>query len=120
MRPVALDAERLAQLRVFDQSEVREIAAGSVAAIAKQLKLIDAALGASDHSSAAEAAHNARNEVLVIGALRLGEAFARLEQAARRGDGAGAGAAAREAGAAWPATRQAIMQFADHAGPARG
>lgn len=117
MRAVALDAERLAQLRVFDQNELRGIAAGCVAAIARQLKLIDDALVGSDHSSAAEAAHSGRNEALVMGALELGEAFARLEQAARQGDGPGADAAAREADAAWPATRQAIMQLADHAGP---
>lgn len=113
MRAVALDAERLAQLRVFDEREQREIARGALAAIAEQLKRIDAGLAEGEHESAAEASHRARNEALMMGALELCESFVRLEQAAREGDEPGAAAAAREAHAAWPATRQAIVEFAD-------
>ncbi len=115
MRAVALDAERLAQLRVFDQSEQRAIAGGAVRQIAQQLKLIDAALATGDERSAAQAAHGARNEALIMGALELCEALERLEQDVRRSDQAGARAAARAAHAAWPATREAIAQLAGSA-----
>ncbi len=111
MRAVALDAERLAQLRVFEKREQREIAGGAVEAIARQLERIDAAL-AGDHRSAAAAAHAARNEALLMGALELCDAFARLEQAARRGDRASVVTAVGEAHAAWPPTREAIVEFA--------
>ncbi len=113
MRAVALDAERLAQLRVFDDCERREIVGGAVRMIAEQLNQIDAALAAGDHRLTAEAAHGARNEALIMGALELCAAFARLEQAARQRDQTAARAAKREADAAWPATRQAIAQLAD-------
>ncbi len=116
MRAVALDAERLAQLGVFSDSEVRDIAAAAIAAIAEQLERIDDALARGDNGSAAEAAHTARNEAMVMGALELGDVFGRLEAAAREEDQSGAGAAAHEAGAAWPATRQAIMQLAGQPG----
>lgn len=112
MAEVALDAERLAQLRVFEKREQREIAGGAVEAIAQQLERIDAALADDHDSSAAAAAHAARNEALLMGALELCDAFERLEHAARRGDRASVVAAVGDAHATWPPTREAIVDFA--------
>jgi hypothetical protein len=104
----ALDADRLAQLRVFSQSELQAIAESAATVIADQLKRLERALARTDLSTAADAAHRARNETLLVGARELTDAFAHLEHAAREGNSTGARAAAHHVHAIWPATHDAI------------
>jgi HPt (histidine-containing phosphotransfer) domain-containing protein len=104
----ALDADRLAQLRVFSQAELHAIAKSALTVIGDQLKRLEGALARTDLSAAADAAHLARNETLLVGARELTDAFADLEHAAREGNCPGARAAARQVNAIWPATHDAI------------
>src|SRR6516165_9324831 len=104
----ALDADRLAQLRVFSQSELQAIARSAATAITDQLRRLDRALASTDLSTAADAAHRARNETLLLGASDLTDAFADLERAARDVNPTGAQSAAQQVNAIWPATRDAI------------
>jgi HPt (histidine-containing phosphotransfer) domain-containing protein len=108
----ALDADRLAQLRVFSEPERQAIAKGARAAIADQLDRVERALVASDLATAADAAHRARNETLLVGAKQLTTAFADLEQAARCGEQELARAAAQQVNHIWPATQAAIEEIA--------
>lgn len=107
---VALDADRLAQLSVFSETELRTITADVIDAVAEQLARIETALGAADLASAADAAHRARNETLLVGAVELSQAFTSLEQAARGGAREHARRAAVTAQDLWPATRAAIAR----------
>lgn len=109
----ALDAGRLAQLRVFSQAELHAIAKSASTVIGDQLKRLQGALASTDLAAAADAAHRARNETLLVGASELTDAFADLEQAARGGDCTGARAAAQQVNAIWPATHDAIDEIAN-------
>ncbi len=112
MQRFALDADRLAQLRVFSDAERHEIAKGAATAISAQLDRLERALSILDLGTAADAAHRARNETLLVGARSLTDAFADLEQAARGGEHELAREAARQVRAIWPAARTAIDQIA--------
>jgi hypothetical protein len=105
---LALDADRLAQLRVFSDAERQAIAEGASTAITTQLDRVEHALASSDLGTVADAAHRARNETLLVGARQLTTAFADLERAARGGEHELARAAADEVKAVWPATQVAI------------
>jgi hypothetical protein len=106
-----LDADRVAQLRVFSDAERRAIAKGAASAITRQLERLERALDSSDLGTVADAAHHARNETLLVGAQLLTEAFADLEQAARDGQHELARGAAQQAKAIWPAARVAIDEI---------
>ena len=108
----ALDADRLAQLRVFSDAERNAITKGAASAITDQLGRVDHALAKSDLHAAADAAHRARNETLLVGAHELTTAFADLERAARGGQQALAREAAEQVKAVWPATEAALDQVA--------
>ena len=112
MQGFALDADRLAQLRVFSDAERHAIANGASTAITDQLDRLDHALATSDLGTVADAAHRARNETLLVGARQLTTAFADLERAARGGEQELARAAADEVKAIWPATQSAIAEIA--------
>lgn len=105
-----LDAERLRDLQVFSRGELAAIGRGAVDAIRAQLATLERATGESDLGVAAEAAHRARNETLLIGARELGEAFQSVEAAARAGRASDAREAAATARELWPATREAIAR----------
>jgi HPt (histidine-containing phosphotransfer) domain-containing protein len=104
----ALDADRLAQLRVFSQAELHAIAESAASVITDQLRRLERALAKTDLTTVADAAHRARNETLLVGANKLTDAFAVLEAAARDGNTTGARAAARQVNAVWPETHAAI------------
>jgi uncharacterized protein with LGFP repeats len=108
MSAVVLDSGRLDQLRVFSASEVRQIASDVIDAVEAQLERLAAELSAGTLQGAAEAAHRARNETLLIGALELCAEFSSLEDAARAGDRAAGQQAAQRAAGLWPPTRAAI------------
>lgn len=112
MQGFALDADRLAQLRVFSDTERHEIAKGAATAITAQLDRLERALSSSDLDTVADAAHGARNETLLVGAGQLTSAFADLEQAARAGEQEAARAAAEQVKAIWPAAQVAIDEIA--------
>jgi HPt (histidine-containing phosphotransfer) domain-containing protein len=103
-----LDADRLAQLRVFSEAELHSIAKNAASVIADQLKRLERALARTDLSTVADAAHRARNETLLVGANDLTHAFADLETAARDGNTPGVMAAAQEVNTVWPETHAAI------------
>ncbi len=109
----ALDADRLAQLRVFSRTELHAIAKSASTVIGDQFKRLQGALARTDLGAAADAAHRARNETLLVGASELTDAFADLEQAARDGDCTAARAAAQQVKAIWPATQDAIDEIAN-------
>ncbi len=112
MQGPGLDSDRLAQLRVFNDAERQAIARGAATTITDQLERLEHALAASDLGTVADAAHQARNETLLVGAQQMTSAFADLEQAARAGEPDQARAAAQEVKAIWPATQAAIGQMA--------
>jgi hypothetical protein len=107
-----LDAGRLAQLRVFTDAERQAIAKSAASAIVHQLERLERALESSDLGTVADAAHNARNETLLVGAQSLTDALADLERAARGGEQEQARAATQQVRAMWPATRAAIDEIA--------
>jgi hypothetical protein len=108
MPAVALDAERLAQLRVFNEAELRQITADVIDAVGAQFDRLQTAFAGHDLTTAADAAHRARNEALLVGAMELCDAFTEVEEASRSGDGRRASDAARAAQDLWPPTRDAI------------
>jgi hypothetical protein len=108
----ALDANRLAQLRVFSDAERQAIAKGASTVITDQLDRLEHAFATSDLGAVADAAHRARNETLLVGARQLTSAFGDLEQAARGGEHELARAAAEEVKAIWPPTQVAIDEIA--------
>jgi hypothetical protein len=108
-----LDAARLSELRVFTAEERREISADAIRAIAELLDELDAAIASRQLAVAAEAAHRARNETLLVGARELCDAFTELEHSARHESKARAAQAARRARAVWPQTRAAIAELAN-------
>ncbi len=116
MSAVALDADRLAQLRVFSDLELRQIASGVIDAIAEQLRRVEQALPARDLVTAAEAAHRGRNETLLVGARELCDAFTALEEAARGGQLGAADDVAATVRGLWPGTRAAIERIMDSFG----
>jgi hypothetical protein len=97
-------------LEVFSREELEEIGRGSVDAISGQLEGIDRALAQRDLMVAGDAAHQARNEALLVGARELGEALQSVEAAARGGRTAEVREAAAAARALWPETREAIAR----------
>lgn len=103
-----LDPGRLRTLEVFTEAELREIGLGSIRVLAEQFELVDRALADGNLSTVAEAAHRARNETQLVGALELSDALGSLEDAARAGDDPRAREAVVAARALWPATREAI------------
>ena len=111
MQGFGLDADRVAQLRVFSDAERRAIAKGAAAAITRQLERLEHALESSDLGTIADAAHHARNETLLVGAQPLTDAFADLERAAREGEHEQARGAAQQVKAIWPAARLAIAEI---------
>lgn len=112
MQGFGLDADRLAQLRVFSAAERRAIAKGVASAIIDQLQRLERALASSDLATVADAAHQARNETLLVGARSLTNALADLERAARGGERELARAAAQQVKAIWPAAHAAIDEIA--------
>jgi hypothetical protein len=122
MSAIALDTERLAQLHVFSQAELRQITADVIDAVAEQLESLAAALPSRDFASAAEAAHRGRNETLLVGARELCDAFTSLERAARARDADSAEEADAAARRLWPATSAAIRRIlpGDHHASAEG
>jgi HPt (histidine-containing phosphotransfer) domain-containing protein len=107
---VELDPGRLKDLEVFSQQELEEIGRGSIDAISDQLEEIDRALAQQQLMAAGDAAHQARNEALLVGARELGQALQSLEAAARSGRAAEVRKAAVAARALWPQTREAIAR----------
>src|SRR5205807_2485649 len=71
-------------------------------------RALDRAVADGDLAAAAEAAHRARNETLLVGAGELSEAFQSVEDAARGMRGSSVGEAVASARALWPPTREAI------------
>jgi hypothetical protein len=114
MPGLALDADRLAQLRVFSEAERRQITADVIDAIADQFRRLEAAFAARDLATAADAAHRGRNEALLVGARDLCDALTSVEQAARGGDAGGAENATATARDVWPATKTAIGRAFGH------
>ena len=112
MQGSALDADRLAQLRVFSPAELRVIATSAATVITDQLKRLERALARGDLDTAADAAHRGRNETLLVGADELTDAFAEVERASRARNPAVANAAAQQVNAVWPATQAAIERIA--------
>jgi hypothetical protein len=107
-----LDPGRLSDLRVFSRVELEQISADTIAAIAAQLDALERAFSAGDLTAAAEAAHQARNETLAIGAREMSDVFGSLERAANEGRAAPARAASGQAREIWPQTRAAIAGLA--------
>lgn len=103
-----LDAGRLRDLQIFTAAEREEIGRRAIDAISQQLDALDRAVAGGDLAAAAEAAHRARNETLLVGAGELSEAFQSVEDAARGMRGSGVGEAVASARALWPPTREAI------------
>jgi hypothetical protein len=107
---VKLNTERLA---VFSQAELRKIAVDAIDAVDQQLEALERALDHGDLATAAEAAHAARNEMLLFGAQELSEAFGLLEHAR---DTTQARATLADARSLWPATREAIAALHEATG----
>jgi hypothetical protein len=104
---VRLDPARVADLQIFSDGELREIAnrvIDALAALQRQLA------SAGEPSRVAELAHLALNEALVVGARELADAFGALERAARAGRSIGEPLRAVEN--LWPPSRAAIEQIA--------
>jgi HPt (histidine-containing phosphotransfer) domain-containing protein len=107
---VQLDAERLQDLQVFNEAELREIGLRAIRAISEQLLELDRELAREDLRAAGEAAHRARNEALLVGARELAAALGVVEESARAGRGSVASEAAATAQEVWPSTRDAIRR----------
>ena len=105
-----LDAGRLRDQRIFTATEREEIGRRAIDAISQQLGALERAVAGRDLAAAAEAAHRARNETLLVGARELSEAFQSVEDAAREVSGSGVDEAAAAARAVWPSTREAIVR----------
>jgi hypothetical protein len=105
---VQLDAGRLRDLEVFNETELRDIGRGAILALAEQLDALDGALAEGNLPAAAEAAHRARNETQLVGARELSDALGSVEDAARGGRDPLAREAAAAARSLWPSTRKAI------------
>ena len=108
-----LDQGRLRDLSVFTAAELSEICVGAIGAIEEQIEALARELDEQQLALAAEAAHRARNEALIVGGRELSDAFATLESAARAGELARARAAAQLARDLWPRTRTAIAALGD-------
>lgn len=111
MQGFGLDSDRVSQLRVFSEAERRAITKGAASAITRQLERLERALESSDLGTAADAAHHARNETLLVGARQLTEALAEVERAARGGEHEPARDAVQDVKALWPAARAAIDEI---------
>ena len=113
-----LDAGRTRELRVFTPAELREIGVATIRALSDLLDELDIALAGPDLAAAANVAHRARNEALLVGAREMCDAFDQLERAARDIQVAHtrASEAAASARRLWPETRSAIAELArgDH------
>lgn len=108
-----LDDGRVRDLSVFTAAELRPICLGVIGAVEEQLDVLARAREAQQLAVAAEAAHRARNEALIVGARELRDAFAALESAARAGEPARAHEAEQLVRELWPETRAAIAALGD-------
>ncbi len=78
-----IDRTRLDELQTLLGAELPEILAELTANLRRHAVVIDQALAVQDLERAARAAHDARNDALMVGARQLLPALERLEQAAR-------------------------------------
>jgi HPt (histidine-containing phosphotransfer) domain-containing protein len=107
---VQLDGKRLKDLQVFSPNELEAVGRRAIDSLSQQLDALDRAVAGQDLAAAAEVAHRARNETLLVGARELGEELQSIEDAAREGREQRAGEAIAAARALWPATREAIAR----------
>jgi HPt (histidine-containing phosphotransfer) domain-containing protein len=108
---VTLDPERLADLRVFDADELREVVAEVIESTSSLLQSIADSVAAGATSEVGRAAHLGRNYALSVGATELAGSFGALESAARNDDAAATRAALERAVVQWPDTRTAISKI---------
>ena len=110
-----LDLTRLTKLEQVLGTAAAEIAANLAGEITSELERIEAGLRQGDLSSVAQAAHSARNSVLMFDAQALLDDLAELETAARSEDSDAAGTGAARVRESWPPVRDALARAANHA-----
>jgi HPt (histidine-containing phosphotransfer) domain-containing protein len=111
MAPIRLDAERVAELKVFEADELSEIANETIASLDELSTQLTQAISSGDLRGAASLAHAARGEAMVVGAMELVGELQSFEDALHDGDPARALEGADRIGELWPDTRAAIEQL---------
>ena len=102
------DLSRIYELKDLMGSEVGPIVASMLATMTGAIEEVETALAASDLDRATRAAHAARNDALMLGAVPLQQALSDLEAATRLLDEARARAALAQLRKIWPATRAGL------------
>jgi len=108
-----LDLTRLAELERVLGTGSAEIAANLAGEISNELDRIESGLEGGDMRTVAQAAHAARNSVLIFDAHKLLNDLGTVETAARADDGPGVAHGAALVRESWPPVRDALARAAD-------
>jgi HPt (histidine-containing phosphotransfer) domain-containing protein len=111
-----LDLGRLTDLQRVLGSGLPEIIAKLIAELEQAIGDVQSAVAADDLTSAAHAAHAARNSALMLDARPTLDALATVESGARAGKRAAVRAGTEDLEVAWPALRRRLEQAAATAG----
>ncbi len=107
-----LDLTRLTKLEQVLGTGAAEIAANLAGEIARELERMESGLRDGDMRSVAQAAHAARNSVLMFDARQLLDDLATVETAARDDDDGAVATGAARVRESWPPVREALAHAA--------
>jgi HPt (histidine-containing phosphotransfer) domain-containing protein len=110
---VQLDLRRIAELQGLMGTELGEIIASLVQSMSRAIEQLEAALAAGELERAAYAAHQARNDALMVGAAELQRSLADVEATSRESRLELARENMKRLREIWPITRDQLERAAD-------
>jgi HPt (histidine-containing phosphotransfer) domain-containing protein len=107
------DPARIAELQDILGADTQAILSSMLASMTGAIEQLEAAVGSGELERAIQAAHRARNDALMLSAVRLQEALTELEAAARAADAPRTRDALERVRAVWPPTREELVGVAE-------
>jgi HPt (histidine-containing phosphotransfer) domain-containing protein len=106
-----VDSTRITQLKEFMGAEADPMIASMLRSLSGAIARLESVVEAGEVDAAAQVAHTARNDALMLGAGPLQEALRELEAAARDADEPGTSALLERVREVWPATWEQLQDL---------
>jgi HPt (histidine-containing phosphotransfer) domain-containing protein len=106
-----VDPTRIRQLKEFLGAEAEPMIAPMLSSLADAIERLESVVESGEVDAAAQVAHTARNDALMLGAGPLQEALRELEAAARDADEAATGLLLERVREVWPATWEQLQEL---------